>query len=190
MLLDTSYQKALVLIDEAYNYFESRLSQSNENILGSILLFQSRKKGLNLILTIQDFSSLDVRYRNLVDFRIKAEVFNEYECFRYIIRHKNKRYIVLITFDEMKEVFEIYDTYQLVINDRMKQMIDLYSSQDSKINLVLRDIDKFPEYKEEYNISNKTTNQDIKGFCLKYKLPTKSDFITMLRMELKKRGFI
>jgi len=72
LLLTGKYQARLVVLDEAYVYLESRLSGRALNRALSYVLFQSRKRALELILTAQLSSSLDIRFRSMVDVLVEA----------------------------------------------------------------------------------------------------------------------
>ena len=80
-LFHSEYQNCCVLMDEAYIYLESRISGSEMNRCLSYVLFQSRKRGVILILTAQLSSSVDVRFRELVDIVIHCEKMGD--CYRY-----------------------------------------------------------------------------------------------------------
>ena len=62
--------KNMFLVDEAYLSADSRLSSSKKNIAMTNLILQSRKKKIDFILTCQLFGSLDIRIRQLTDYRI------------------------------------------------------------------------------------------------------------------------
>ena len=65
--------EGLLLIDEAYSWLESRTSGSTENkYLTNRIGFNSRKRGLTVIISAQVLSSIDVRFRKLAEFIIMA----------------------------------------------------------------------------------------------------------------------
>jgi hypothetical protein len=70
--LDGRIEDAMVLLDEAYVYLESRVSSRLLNRVLSYVLFQSRKMGMNIVVTTQLSSSLDVRFRDLADYVVRA----------------------------------------------------------------------------------------------------------------------
>jgi len=67
----------LILIDEAYLWFESRTSMSELNRYLSRMVFQSRKRGLDIFTSQQVHSSIDLRVRDLEDVTIHAMGLNE-----------------------------------------------------------------------------------------------------------------
>ena len=67
------YNDALILIDEAYIYLEARTAGRAQNRLASYILFQSRKKKLDIVLAVQLFRTIDVRWRAMADVLIRAE---------------------------------------------------------------------------------------------------------------------
>lgn len=70
--LNGNYDNCLLLLDEAYVYLDSRLPGRLLNRVLSYVLFQSRKMGMEIIVTTQLYSTLDVRFRELADYVTKA----------------------------------------------------------------------------------------------------------------------
>ena len=64
------YEKALIVLDEAYTWLECRLSESDLNKYMSYIMFQSRKRGFDFILTAQLRMTLDVRFRLMADVNV------------------------------------------------------------------------------------------------------------------------
>lgn len=56
-----------VYIDEAYIFFDSRMSQSKKNRIFSYFVCQTRKRTVNLVMSCQLFRSIDVRVRNQIE---------------------------------------------------------------------------------------------------------------------------
>lgn len=186
ILLVEKYNPSIVLIDEAYDYFESRLSMSIENILGSKLLFQSRKKGMDLYLTLQDFTSLDRRFRNLVNMRIKCEKFSDRKVFRYIFKTNRTKMIQLIPFSFAKRIYGLYNTYEVIHSDKSLELLSNYTSYEEKSKLITNNIDSFLDFMDEYNAKN-PTNEIVKIYCRINKIPINPDFISLFKLEALKR---
>ena len=112
------YDNAIVLIDEAYSILESRNFMSSGNIALSYILFQSRKKSLDLVLTVQLNSTLDVRFRQLADIMItcvglvkrKEEIYFKYILFPRGKIEKN----LYLKLENAKKYFNLYDTNQII----------------------------------------------------------------------------
>lgn len=64
---------ALVIIDEAYLWLDSRRSSSKSNIDVSYLVLQSRKRGFDILYLAQVRSSVDLRLRDLSEMWVFAE---------------------------------------------------------------------------------------------------------------------
>lgn len=64
-------QDALVVIDEAYLWLDSRTPSRNRQL--SYLVLQSRKRGFDILFTAQIKSSVDLRLRDQAEFWITCE---------------------------------------------------------------------------------------------------------------------
>lgn len=62
-----------LFIDEAYNWLESRTSMKYTNTFSSHVLFQLRKTDRNIYTTVQDFSTIDIRFRKQWDWKVNCE---------------------------------------------------------------------------------------------------------------------
>jgi len=115
-------KKYLIIIDEIYVYADSRRSTSKKNLLLSYLLFQSRKRNLDIIYTAQKFTSIDVRIRNLTDLFILTYyygIINDYILLQWDIS-KNVEQNKFITPEKTiklklnPKIFKLYDTYEII----------------------------------------------------------------------------
>ncbi|MEM3871861.1 MAG: AAA family ATPase [Nitrososphaeria archaeon] len=84
-MLKMELQNATVVIDEIYIFMESRRSSSDINLILSYFIFQTRKRGVNLIYTAQKYSSVDIRLRELTDYVALAEKEKDNNIFHYTI---------------------------------------------------------------------------------------------------------
>src|SRR5574340_1021688 len=66
-------ENALVIIDEAYLWLDSRTSSSKTNRTVSYLILQSRKRGFDVLYTAQVKSSVDLRLRELSEIWVYCE---------------------------------------------------------------------------------------------------------------------
>ena len=107
-----------VMIDEAYTWIESRTSSFFLNRFLSYVLWQSRKRTIDIYLTAQRFRSLDLRFRDESDvlvkckprFKMDKDEFH-YNIF-WVAENKQKKFTML--YKDMKKVFPLYDTYQII----------------------------------------------------------------------------
>lgn len=118
--LKTDYKNKCLLLDEAYIYLESRLSMKQKNRLSSYVLFQSRKKDVNMYLTAQLINTIDIRYRKMIDYVIKCNgvVGNAYQ---YICCNNQTKIIKVkyIMVDAVKQFYKYFDTNQVISDEEM-----------------------------------------------------------------------
>lgn len=113
--IEKIHQPALLIIDEAYIWLESRASSSLANRFWTYVLFQSRKRATDLVLTCQLFSTIDVRFREMVDRVIVAKRLEA--GFGYHIYKPGQDRPVgrfLISNEMAQKIYPYYDTMQLV----------------------------------------------------------------------------
>lgn len=77
---NTMLYDATIILDEAYLYSDSRLSQSAFNRLMSYLFLQTRKRNLDLYVNSQQFENVDIRLRKNIDTRFIC-AFDKYSQF-------------------------------------------------------------------------------------------------------------
>ena len=119
-LFKLPYEKCLVVLDEAYAYIESRVSMSKLNLYMSYILFQSRKRGIDIICTAQLSSSLDNRFIELADLLIVAQ--QTKTGFRYFVTNKNKIRVFNMSFEYAEKIWGKYDTSQVVMPNNMQDL--------------------------------------------------------------------
>jgi hypothetical protein len=121
------YKKGLVLyIDEAYDWFESRLSNRSSNLYLSYKInYQWRKRLLDVYLTFQDLSSIDKRFKMRFDIIIECayrEPFSKdpFEYHYFKVKQKGNKfnrkfiYSVKYPYSYMEKYFDLYDTNQII----------------------------------------------------------------------------
>jgi len=74
---------ALIIIDEAYAWLESRRSTMDLNLFLGYVMFQKRKRQIEFVLTAQLAGSIDSRFRDMADRIIIAE--KTHQGFKYTI---------------------------------------------------------------------------------------------------------
>lgn len=108
------YHDCMIIIDEVYQYVDSRSSMSDINQFFSYILFQSRKLRIELIIIAQEINTVDIRYRLLLD--------NIITCYKttkgfYFIREKadkSKTGTVFLPFEKAEPFFSMYNTNEVI----------------------------------------------------------------------------
>lgn len=135
----------LLLIDEAYGWLESRNSSSALNQYMSRLIFQSRKRRLDLFSAEQLRSTIDLRMRDLSTLTILALGKNKNETafeYAYVRNFTMNRFVIPIKLAE--KLYPLYDTYEFpatpsssyeptgmnkLINKRIKELRKRYKKK-------------------------------------------------------------
>lgn len=105
----------LTIMDEVYIFLESRTSGKETNRYLSYILYQSRKRELDFIVTAQDISTIDVRWRQQADFIISA--YRMDNDFYYDIFEQGGIFIctIRIPFEYAEaEIFPLYNTLEKI----------------------------------------------------------------------------
>jgi len=148
-----------ILLDEGYIYLESRTSLKKSNLIFSYLLFQSRKRNINILTTSQLLNSIDLRFRNLADFIIRAH--NKRDYFKYEIYKTSGKKVntIFLPYHKARPFFNKYDTLEVVSPSDISPEF-LNSKEIKKIGLKLKE-----EYlKDEVFSKLKPTKTNISSF--------------------------
>jgi len=111
-----------VYMDEGYTWLESRISGSRLNKLISYLLFQSGKRGLDIYITAQLFSSVDLRFRQQSSLIIYCKKINDDFYYTIHNREKNTFKHLVMPKEIAKNYFPLYDTYEIIEPANMKEL--------------------------------------------------------------------
>lgn len=128
------YNNCIILLDELYNYVDSRRSMSDENLLFSYTLFQSRKKTIEIYTTVQLNSTIDMRFRNLTDFNIIASKIAE--GYNYLVYNPkvldvyNESYL---PFQYAEQFYQMYDTNEVISQEL--NSIKFLSPDEKKVEI-------------------------------------------------------
>lgn len=110
--------KGNIFLDEAYTWLEARTSGNALNLLTSYLIYQQRKRSLDIYLTAQMFSSLDKRVRYLANIIILCEsrVNLKKDDFHFIYQDKDigKKTTFMIPYKIAEKYFKYYNTYEII----------------------------------------------------------------------------
>jgi len=122
-----------VFIDEGYTWLESRVSSKVLNRYLSYILLQSRKRTINIYITAQLFSTVDIRFRHQSDILVLCNKIKN--GFQYkILNIKNGKYKNFIfSLSKAKEYFDVYDTYEIVEPYQKEQMEFSLLQSDTKM---------------------------------------------------------
>jgi len=103
-----------VFIDEAYTWLESRTSSSTLNRYLTYIIFQSRKRNIDIYITTQMFSSVDIRFREQSNIIIKCKRIrdNFHYWFYYIGSNIIRTFILPLK--KAEKYFKLFDTYEIV----------------------------------------------------------------------------
>lgn len=158
-LIKMRYPKALIIIDEAYVWLESRISSSLINRYMSYILFQSRKRGLNFVLTAQLSMTIDIRYRHMSELVIEAEKEDIGFNYTFIPRKGNITQLTLpIDYCE-NNLYDKYDTLEIIEPFGIEEVSNQISilSNPKKANKL---IDEIVESAKDLSLITHTTVSD------------------------------
>lgn len=183
-LIGMEYEKALILLDEAYTWLESRVSSSKLNRYVSYILFQSRKRGLDFIITAQLLSTIDIRFKDLCDIYFYAERVRE--GFRYTMLSKDlrmKTFILPYKFAE-KKLFGIYNTYEVVMPFDIEELKTDIIAQTNKeeMNKIVDEI--VEEIKRQYK---NVTHAIIMDYLVRTGKPLSLEPLIYVRLKHKRQ---
>ena len=151
-----------VFIDEAYTWLESRTSSNTLNRYLSYIVFQSRKRTINIYTTSQMFSSVDIRFREQSNIIVKCKRIND--DFEYIFYKNNKRVKkYFLSLKKAEKYFKLYDTKEIV-EPNQKQYLEFKLLEQYPKQM----INKISEIAEIIKPKlNKITHDSIKA-CLMF----------------------
>lgn len=143
------YEKKLVLIDEAYVYFNSRSSTSSNNKESSTTLFQMRKTSMDIILTMPLRRSVDINFREMADIVIFAKGLRN-GAYYYQVNDflEDRVYYEKISLDIAKELYKMFNTYQIIHLDEEEEVNELSIEERRKYLDKMRE-DLFKRFKNQ-----------------------------------------
>jgi len=162
-LLHLTYPKCKVILDEAYTYLESRTSMNKLNLYMSYILFQSRKRGIDFIVTAQLADTIDSRFRDLCDIWIVAKQVKD--GFLYAISDKQIIQFRKISFSSASKIWDKYDTTEVILPPQIQDLETTIGTLDRKKLKLKIDVLEKKFYREYQNIP-KVTHSIVKAFLL------------------------
>lgn len=116
--LKAKYHDCFMILDEVYQYIDSRYSMSELNRFFSYILFQSRKLNIDLYIIAQEIDTIDKRFRELMQNFIAC--FQHEKGFYYVKRcvQTQKVSIAFLTHTKAEPFFPLYDTKAIVFDSK------------------------------------------------------------------------
>jgi len=179
-----------LFLDEGYTWLESRVSSSQFNRYLTYLLYQSRKRSNNFYITLQDFSTMDKRFRRQTDLLIIAQ--KSALAFKYLFIDYTsfKTYKYKLPFHEAQKLFSLYDTTE-VIESKDKARLD-YNILKQNPKALLKTVEKIAA-KIKNDINGKITHAKVKIALLEHGHDTVWESLVYSKLkqeeEIKKKKF-
>ena len=172
------------IIDEAYNWLESRLSGRPINVYSSYILFQSRKRGIDFFLTDQLFESIDLRFRKMVNVEIYCEAVPlgfEYLIQKISRRHSYSPKKVTMPMAHAETLFPLYDSWEFIEAIDKDMMFKV--SQDK--TTIIEEIDKIVDELLDKAEAKNYTKGIVEDYCLRNNYP--DSYVKMIFNTIKAR---
>jgi len=174
-LLNAEMSGSNIVIDEAYIWLESRLSGKPINLYMSYILFQSRKRNMDIYLTDQILGSIDVRFRLLTDYEIKCKAIpnsKHPKGFVYYVIDRTgfrpRMYKNYLPIEAAAKYFDYYDTFEL-INPIDDELIAKISKSNKNI---VKQVDEIVvDILGEYPYLKKFPKGIVADYCLNKDIP-------------------
>jgi len=117
-LLNNVHEPTVVIVDEAYTWLESRRPGTPISLYMGYILFQSRKRGIDFIVTDQIDGVIDTRFRQMVNYTILCQVIPEIG-FNYLIFKKSfygysEPGEFTVPFEMAELFYPMYDSWELI----------------------------------------------------------------------------
>jgi hypothetical protein len=131
---------SLVIIDEVYIWLESRQSGTPLSKYLSYILFQSRKRYIDFIITAQLEHSYDRRFREMTTYTVLSQAIPEFG-FQYLIFHRllgeyQEPTPMFLPFEIAELFYPLYDTLQLVSPIDEKLIYQVSTDKADTVELV------------------------------------------------------
>jgi len=131
---------SLVIIDEAYIWLESRLSGRNINLYLSYILFQSRKRGIDIILTNQLSRTIDVRFRLMTNLEVYCQQVESIGFEYTFVKKSDFQYFkpktFILPYEEAEKFYKIYDSWELIIPFDDNLMLNISTDKGDMLKIV------------------------------------------------------
>lgn len=177
--LNQEYSDCIILLDEAYVYLESRISMSLQNRLSSYIVFQARKKNVDIYLTAQLLKTIDIRFRDMLNIivysKLQENSFN-YDFYNFTSNKFNSK---SLTFENASKFYKYYNTNEIIQDNRMLHEIESTSNRKKVLEKFAKTIKKY------YKTKTKITLDDIKLYFYENKINVSNDFSKFVHKKVK-----
>jgi hypothetical protein len=163
-------EPALVVVDEAYRWLESRTSGRHLNRYMSYNLFQQRKKGLDYVLTDQLEGTIDSRFRLMTNYKIYCQQIADVG-FHYTIYKTSafKRYApvsMVLPYKYAEMIYPFFDSWEpQPIDEEM-----IFNITEDKTEIIA-DTDRIASYLLSLYEGNSITKGIVADYCLRNGFP-------------------
>ena len=174
---------SLALLDEAYSWMESRMSGSEMNRVLSHTIFQSRKRGLDVMYSAQLASTIDLRLKRLTSTLIWA-VRPDETGYNYVYFTPDGQYNRHMSLELAQKLYKVYDTHEIVEEAGSASDMDEPEIEEagSDFNAYVKELEKLQ--KQMAGMNSKLIKQmDV----LKNRLETADSRIKTLEQTIKVR---
>lgn len=173
-------EKFLVIMDEAYVWLESLTTSTKIEQYLSDVLFQSRKRNIDIIITSQLVRRININFREMEDYRVECYHDTLAKQFSYNIKWIDRFMPFEATFslseDEAQKAgyYDLYKTKQLILTPSMRIMA---------LEFIMKDPIKLAKYVNEVSEKikpnlNKINKVEIANQLLQMGYPAKlKDFV-------------
>jgi hypothetical protein len=184
--LNTIEEPALIIVDEAYRWLESRTSGRVINRYMSYKIFQSRKKERDYALTDQLEETVDVRYRLMTNFEIHChhiiDIGFQYVIFKNSAFKAYRPVSVIMPYSEAEKLYPLFDSWE-------EQPIDegmIFNITEDK-GEILKNVDEIVDFLLEKGDVKSYSKGDVSDYCLRHGYP--KEYVQITYNALKVRRF-
>ena len=164
-------QPALVILDEAYAWLESRRSGTPMPIYMSYILFQSRKRFIDILMTDQIEGTIETRYRQMLNWRIECNEEKGLGFSYYFFKRARGGFIgpfrQFLPLENAVRIFPYYDTLEII--DPMDKELIYKISEDKQETVDIVD-DIVEEILKKFPL-NAVKKAVVADYCLRNKHP-------------------
>jgi hypothetical protein len=169
VLITLNEEPSLIIMDEGYTWLESRTSSSHLNRYLSYILFQSRKRQMDIIITAQLSRSIDVRFRLMANYDIYCEAMDigfYYEITKLSARKIYEPIRTMLPFSEAEKIYPKYETFEKIpINkDLIEDITTDKAEVIGEVDIVVNELLKIAPAK-------KWTKGAVANYCLRNDIP-------------------
>lgn len=175
LTLEPSKNGIVVLIDEAYTWLEARVSMSKLNRYVSYVGFQSRKRDLDIMITSQLRSAIDLRFKDMENLSIycydRPKPKTSKADFRYRVFRGFRSKKFIFPFKKAEKLFGRYDTKQVILPPDIAELqAEMEIANPKKLNDTVDKLVSMIQKKKDFSKIEKTsdiTHDLVKDFLLR-----------------------